>query len=62
MPTGVQTRARAASEDDGVVSDPSLWDLDPTGNVLRKVVAAAGEEGSTGTAATRADLAAVAVA
>jgi hypothetical protein len=31
------------------------WELDPTGNVLRSV-AAAGEEGSTGTAASREDL------
>jgi hypothetical protein len=38
MPTGVQTRARAASGDDGVVFDPALWELDPTGNVLGKVV------------------------
>jgi hypothetical protein len=46
MPTGVQTRARAASGDDGAVFDlidPVLWELDPTGNILRKV-AAAGEE------------------
>jgi hypothetical protein len=46
MPTGVQTRARAASGDDGAVFDlfdPALWELDSTGNVLRKV-AAAGEE------------------
>jgi hypothetical protein len=58
MPTGVQTRARAANGDDGAVfnlSDPALWELDSTGNVLRKV-AAAGEEGSTGTAASRADV------
>jgi hypothetical protein len=57
MPTGVQIRARAASGDDGAVFDlfdPALWELDPTGNGLRKV--AAGEEGSTGTAASRADL------
>jgi hypothetical protein len=58
MPTGVQTRARAASGDDVLVFDPALWELDPTGNVLRKV-AAAGEEGSAGTAASRADLAAL---
>jgi hypothetical protein len=58
MPTGVQTRARAASGDDGAVFDlfdPALWGLDPTGNVLRKV-AAASEGGITGTAASRADL------
>jgi hypothetical protein len=58
MPTGVQTRARAASGDDGVVFDPAMWELDPTGNVLRKV-AAADEEGSAGTAASRADLVAL---
>jgi hypothetical protein len=51
MPTGVHTRARAASGDDGAVFDL----FDPTGNVVRKV-AAAGEEGSTVTAASRADL------
>jgi hypothetical protein len=55
MPTGVQTRARAASGDYGVVFDPALLKLDPTGNVLGKV-AAAGEEGSAGTAASRSDL------
>jgi hypothetical protein len=55
MPTGMQTRARAASGDDNVIFDPALWELDPTGNVLRRV-AAAGEEGSVGTAASRADL------
>jgi hypothetical protein len=38
--------------------DQALWELDPTGNVLRKV-AAAGEKGSTGTAALRADLVAL---
>jgi hypothetical protein len=61
MPTGVQTRARAVSGDDGVVSDlfdPALWELYPTGNALRKV-AAAGKKGSTGTAASRADLVAL---
>jgi hypothetical protein len=61
MPTGVQTQARAASGDDGAVFDLfdlALWELDPTGNVLRKA-AAAGEEGSTGTAASRADLVAL---
>jgi hypothetical protein len=58
MPTGVQTRARAASGDDGVVFDPALWKLDPTRNVLRKV-AAAGEKSSAGTAASRADLVAL---
>jgi hypothetical protein len=61
MPTGVQTRARAASGDDDAVFDlfdPASWELDPTGNLLRKV-AAAGEEGSTGTAASRADLVAL---
>jgi hypothetical protein len=35
-----------------------LWELDPAGNVLRKV-AAAGEEGSTGTTASRANLVAL---
>jgi hypothetical protein len=58
MPTGVQTRALVASGDDGVVFDPGLWDLDPTGNVLRKVVAA-GEECSAETAASRADMVAL---
>jgi truncated hemoglobin YjbI len=58
MPTGEQTRARAASGDDGVMFDPSLWKLAATGNVLRKV-AAAGEEGSAGSAASRADLVAL---
>jgi hypothetical protein len=61
MSTGMQTRARAASGDDGAVFDlfdPALWELDPTGNVLRKV-AAAGEEESTGTAASRAYLVAL---
>jgi chromosome segregation ATPase len=61
MPTGVQTRARGASGDDGAVFDlfdPALWELDPTGNVLKKV-AAAGEEASTGTATSRADLVAL---
>jgi hypothetical protein len=38
-----------------VVFDPAWWERDPTGNVLRKV-AAAGEEGSAGTAASRAYL------
>jgi hypothetical protein len=41
-----------------VVFDPALWELDPTGNVLRKV-AAAGEEGSARTASSRADLVAL---
>jgi hypothetical protein len=41
-----------------VVFDPALWELDPTGNVLRKVAAAA-EKGSTGTAASRADMVAL---
>jgi hypothetical protein len=35
-----------------------LWDLDPTRNVLRKVVAA-GEECSAETAASRADMVAL---
>jgi hypothetical protein len=59
MPTGVQTWARAASVDDDVMFDPPLWELDPTGNFLRKVAAAAGKEGSTGAAASRADLVAL---
>jgi hypothetical protein len=58
MPIGVQTRARAARGDDGVIFDPALWELDPTGNILR-MMAAAGEEGSAGTAASRADLVAL---
>jgi hypothetical protein len=58
MPTGVQNRARAARGDDCVVFDPALWELDPTRNVLRKV-AAAGEEGSAGTASSRPDLVAL---
>jgi hypothetical protein len=58
MLTGVQTRDWAASGDDGVVFYPALWELDPTGNVLRKD-AAAGEEGSAGTAASRTDLVAL---
>jgi hypothetical protein len=37
MPTGVQTRARATSGDDGVIFDPAVLELDPTGNVLTKV-------------------------
>jgi hypothetical protein len=57
-PIGVQTWALAAIGDDSVVSDPALWELDPTGNVLTKM-AAAGEKQSTGTAASRADVVAL---
>jgi hypothetical protein len=58
MPSVERTRARSASRDDGVGFDPAWWELDPTGNVLRKV-AASGEDVSAGTAATHADLVAL---
>jgi hypothetical protein len=48
----MQTRARAANRENGVVFDPgpAFCELDPRRNVLRKV-AAAGEERSMGAAA-----------
>jgi hypothetical protein len=55
MPAGLRTRARTALGVDGVAFDPALWELDPKGNVLRKV-AVVGEDASAGTAAKHADL------
>jgi hypothetical protein len=56
MPTGVRTRDRSASGDDGVVFDPALLELESTGIIVKKVaVAVAGEDGNQCSVATSAD-------
>jgi hypothetical protein len=54
MPTSVKPWVRATSGDDRVGYNPALFELDPTGKVLRRAVAV--ERGSPGTVSTPTDL------